>query len=316
MLSIAKTGKSTRKAIANLLLSALVSGYCLSVMAGELDLEFAEVAPGIYLHAGKHRTMSVENLDDIANIGFIIGTDSVAVIDPGGSPRAGRAMRAAIRAMTDLPISHVILTHAHPDHIFGASAFADVKQLVAHRNFARAIAQRGNFYLDRYKPLFAESDQPLAMQPTVIVTDELQVELGGRTLVLRAHETAHTDHDLSVFDISTRTLWASDLIFAQRIPSLDGSLTGWLKVMDDLAALRADLVIPGHGLPGSWSSVALPQQGYLTLLQQETRLFIAQKRRLAEAVESVAVSEREHWRLFDDHHPGNVTKAFTELEWE
>jgi len=145
---------------------------------------------------------------------------------------------------------------------------------------------------------------------------ELQIDLGGRTLLLRAHETAHTDHDLSVFDSSTRTLWASDLIFAQRIPSLDGSLTGWLKGMDDLAALGAELVIPGHGMPGTWSTVVPPQRRYLALLLQETRLFIAQKKRLADAIESVAVSEREHWRLFDDHHPGNVTKAFTELEWE
>ena len=299
-----------------MLLSALVPGYFPEVMADELELEFVEAAPGIYLHVGKHRAISVENLDDIANIGFIIGTDSVAVIDPGGSPRAGRAMRAAIHAITDLPISHVILTHAHPDHIFGAGVFADVKQRVAHRNFTRAITQRGNFYLDRYKPLFAESDQPLALQPTVTVTDELRIELGGRTLLLRAHETAHTDHDLSVFDISTRTLWASDLIFAQRIPSLDGSLTGWLKVMDDLAGLQADLVIPGHGLPGPWPTVVPPQRRYLTRLLRETRLFIAQNKRLADAIESVAVAERGHWRLFSDHHPGNVTRAFTELEWE
>jgi len=305
-----------RKAFARLLLVALVSGSFPDVLAGELELEFVEVAPGIYLHAGKHKAISVENLDDIANIGFIVGGESVAVIDPGGSPRAGRAMRAAIREITDLPVSHVILTHVHPDHIFGAGAFADVKHVVAHRNFTRAIAQRGNFYLDRYRSLFAGSDQPLALQPTEIVSDQMEIELGGRTLVLRAHETAHTDHDLSVFDNATRTLWASDLVFAQRIPSLDGSLIGWLKVMDELAALEADLVIPGHGQPGPWSTVALPQRRYLTRLLQETRAFIAQNKRLADAVESVAVAEREHWLLFDEHHPGNVTRAFTELEWE
>lgn len=317
VLSIGKQEKAKSRSIANWLLTALISSCALVAKADELELEleFVEAAPGIYLHIGKHQAMSVDNLGDIANIGFIIGTDSVAVIDPGGSPRVGRAMRAAIHAQTDLPISHVILTHVHPDHIFGAGAFAGA-QLVAHRNFARAIAQRGNYYIDRYKSLFTESDVSLSLQPTVTVTDELQVELGGRTLLLRAHQTAHTDNDLSVFDIATRTLWASDLIFAQRIPSLDGSLTGWLKVMDDLAALQADLVIPGHGLPGAWSTVAPPQRRYLTLLLQETRLFIAQNKRLADAIESVAVAERQHWQLFDEQHPGNVTRAFTELEWE
>ena len=286
------------------------------VQANDQNLEFVESAPGIYVHYGKHEEMSVGNFGDIANIGFIIGTESVAVIDPGGSPRIGTAMRAAIRALTDLPISHVILTHIHPDHIFGGSAFADVEQIVAHQNFSRALTQRGDFYRDEYSALFFDSDTPASLMPTVAVADELRIELGGRTLSVRAHRTAHTDNDLSVFDRSTRTLWASDLVFAQRIPSLDGSLTGWLKVMDDLAILQAVLVIPGHGMPGSWSMVAPPQRRYLTLLLRETRQFIAQHKRLSDAVDIVAVSERKYWRLFDSHHRGNVTKAYTELEWE
>lgn len=61
-----------------------------AVQAKGPNLEFAEVAAGVYLHLGKHEEMSVDNLGDIANIGFIIGNDSVAVIDPGGSPQLGQ----------------------------------------------------------------------------------------------------------------------------------------------------------------------------------------------------------------------------------
>ena len=304
------------RASAQWLLTMFIMCNALLAQADELNLEFVETAPGIYLHIGKHEEMSVGNFGDIANIGFVIGTESVAVIDPGGSPQVGRAMRAAIRTLTDLPISHVILTHVHPDHIFGGRAFADAEQVVAHRNFSRALTQRGDFYRDAYSALFTDSDTPISLKPTVAVTDELRIDLGGRSLLVRAHRTAHTDNDLSVFDSSTRTLWASDLIFTQRVPSLDGSLTGWLKVMDELATLEAVLVIPGHGLPGTWSNVAQPQRQYFNVLLHETRQFIAQNKRLSEAVNIIAVAERKNWRLFDSHHRGNVTKAYTELEWE
>jgi len=288
----------------------------LTVQANSPKLEFVEVAPGIYLHLGKHEEMGVDNLGDIANIGFIVGTESVAVIDPGGSPQLGLELRDAIRDLTDLPVSHVILTHIHPDHIFGSSAFADVEHIVAHRNFNRALAQRGNYYREAYNALFVDQSIPTSLQSTLTVADELDIELGGRRLTVRAHRTAHTDNDLSVFDNATRTLWASDLIFAQRIPSLDGSLTGWLEVMDELAALQAVQVIPGHGQPGSWATVALPQLRYLNLLLRETRDTIAHNIRLSEAVEQVAAEESESWFLFASHHRGNVTKAHTELEWE
>lgn len=316
MFSSGKQTGAALRATVRWVLTMLILCNALIAQANDQNLEFVEGAPGIYVHYGKHEEMSVGNFGDIANIGFIIGTESVAVIDPGGSPRIGTAMRAAIRALTDLPISHVILTHIHPDHIFGGSAFADVEHVVAHRNFLRALSQRGDFYRDRYSALFIDNDTPTSLRPTVTVADELRIELGGRSLSVRAHRTAHTDNDLSVFDHSTRTLWASDLVFAQRIPSLDGSLTGWLKVMEDLATLPAVLVIPGHGLADSWSTVAQPQRRYLTLLLRETRQFIAQNKRLSAAVDSIAVAERENWRLFDSHHRGNVTKAYTELEWE
>ena len=316
MLSSGKHTGLALRATVKWLLSTLIVCTALIAQANDHSLEFVESAPGIYVHYGKHEEMSVDNFGDIANIGFIIGTESVAVIDPGGSPRIGTSMRAVIRALTDLPISHVILTHIHPDHIFGGSAFADVEHVVAHKNFSRALVQRGNFYRDGYSALFVDSETQTSLRPTLAIADELRIDLGGRSLSVRAHGTAHTDNDLSVFDSSTQTLWASDLVFAQRIPSLDGSLTGWLKVMEDLASLPAVLVIPGHGLADSWSTVAQPQHRYLTLLLRETRKFIAQNIRLSAAVDSIAVAERGNWRLFDNHHRGNVTRAYTELEWE
>ena len=89
----------------------------------------------------------------------------------------------------------------------------------------------------------------------------LTIDLGGRTLELRAWPTAHTDTDLTVLDVATGTLFAGDLLFMERLPVVDGSLLGWLAVMDELEHSRRARVVPGHG-PASapWPEALAPQR--------------------------------------------------------
>jgi glyoxylase-like metal-dependent hydrolase (beta-lactamase superfamily II) len=80
------------------------------------SVELAEIAPGVFVHEGRVEMQSPENQGDMANAGFVVGSESVAVIDTLGSAVVGERLRNAVRAVTDKPIRYVINTHMHPDH--------------------------------------------------------------------------------------------------------------------------------------------------------------------------------------------------------
>jgi quinoprotein relay system zinc metallohydrolase 2 len=213
----------------------------------------------------------------------------------------------------------VINTHIHPDHIYGNQAFkaANVK-FVGHHKLARAMATRGSFYLDRAdEQLGIKLTAADLIHPDIAVKDSLKLDLGGRVLTLTAHPTAHTDNDLSVYDEKTNTMWLSDLLFTEHIPTLDGSLKGWLSEIAKLEKRHFRYVIPGHGdLVTDWPQSIQPQKHYLTLLLTEIRAAIKQGKYLEEAVKTIGYSEKNNWALFDEYHKKNVTTAFAELEWE
>jgi quinoprotein relay system zinc metallohydrolase 2 len=282
-------------------------------------LGMTEVAPGIYVHHGVTEEASPENADAIANIGFIVGDAAVLVIDPGGSRIEGEQLRAAVRAATDRPIRYVLMTHVHPDHIFGAAAFRDDDpEFIGHAKLPGAMAQRGNYYVKAlHRDIGAAADGSEIIAPTRLVADRDEIDLGNRRIALRAHGPAHTDNDVTVFDATTGTLWLADLLFVERTPSIDGSVIGWIKELDELMAIPAQRAVPGHGpISVAWPDAAKDEYRYLTAVRDGVRAAIKGDVDIAEAPGQVATEERQRWQLFDQYHARNVTAAYKELEWE
>jgi quinoprotein relay system zinc metallohydrolase 2 len=309
-----------RKALALASGSLLVAtGLARPRSAAATPLPVTEIAPGVFVHRGAHELATPENLGGIANLGFVLGKEAVAVIDTGGCARAGARLHASVRQVTARPIRFVIASHMHPDHLFGHAAFAaDRPTFVGHAKLPVALAMRGNYYLEDLRAtLGALADGTAVVPPTMLVSERAELDLGGRTLTLVAHPTAHTDNDLSVFDDATGTLWLADLLFMERTPVIDGSLLGWLAVLDTVAGWPAERVVPGHGPAGApWPAAAADQVRYLERLRDEIRALIAAGGTIEEAVADVGTVERASWQLFESYHPRNVTAAFAELEWE
>jgi glyoxylase-like metal-dependent hydrolase (beta-lactamase superfamily II) len=152
--------------------------------------------------------------------------------------------------------------------------------------------------------------------PTLLVDGTTKLDLGARTLTVTSWPTAHSDNDLTVLDEQTGTLFAGDLVFLTHTPVLDGSIRGWLRVIDELGTLPAQRVIPGHGPVSEWPGALTDQRRYLETLASDVRGLIVRGEPITVAADTAAASERSRWQLFDDYNARNATTAFSEIEWE
>ncbi|GAB3684267.1 quinoprotein relay system zinc metallohydrolase 2 [Salinisphaera aquimarina] len=284
------------------------------------SLSINRLAPGVFYHQAAQAEENPTNRGDIGNVSFVIGDRCVAVIDTGGSPVVGQRLLAAIRAKSTLPICYVINTHMHPDHVFGNRAFVDTKAVfVAGTRFPRALTARARTYLDRMNEILDQkADKSWIVLPDRTVNADTTLELGGRTLRIKAWPPAHTDNDLTVYDSRSQTLWLGDLLFVDRVPSIDASITGWIEALEHLKT-RDDIAhaVPGHG-PASddWPAVLNKEYDYLVDIRDGVQQMLDDGRSLRYATRHVAMDQKSDWLLFDSYHARNVTAAFTELEWQ
>ena len=207
----------------------------------------------------------------------------------------------------------------HPDHVFGNVAFeSEGVTFAGHKNLPRALASHGRNYLDKFRSFLGEAliADIKIIPPSLLVSDELSLDLGNRPLTLRAWPTAHTDNDLTVFDNITGVLFAGDLLMLQHIPVVDGSIRGWLSAMSGLASIKAAKVVPGHGpVMTNWPEALNDDQRYLSRLAGDVRGLVAKGAPISQAA-AAAQSEKEKWGLFNEYNTRNATAAFAELEWE
>ena len=293
-------------------------------------LDVKEIAEGVYVHYGKHENFyeKEDNIGDIANLGFIIGDQSIAVIDTGGSLQIGEALKLAIKKVSKKPIKYVINTHGHQDHIFGNSAFLSEGAIIfGHYNLKKFLQERGSQYIrqvseagDKVKgtriifphKIIAETSP----DQTKKLSNQISIDLGNRKLLLTSHSTAHTYSDATVLDLKTKIFFVGDLVQEERTPTMDGLVKNWIKVLNEIEKVDFKTMVPGHGKIQKDNTALEKTRTYLQVLYDDVIDALKKDMPAEKVIETAASSEKDKWVLFDRVNPGNVVRTFMRYEWE
>lgn len=232
------------------------------------------VSPHAWAWIGPYEAPSKENQGFRMNLGFVVGTEAVAVIDSGYTPDMARAMVREIRAVTTLPIRYVINTNSQPHRIMGNEVFRQKgARIVAATEAAERMQNEGNAFGDSIAKLLelpAALAGPGGPELTIEANGHKTLELGGHvTLSVTPVGRAHTRGSLIVQVDPDQTVFAGDVLYGGRLLAVlpDSHVGEWIAAFERLRDLDAAVFVPGHGRPGPLADFEHPTYAYLSALK-------------------------------------------------
>ena len=226
-----------------------------------------EVAPGVFGY------VQGRGVTGVSNGGLIVGDESAIAVDALFVPSMTRRYLRAIRKATKVPVSHLINTHHHVDHIGGNQLFPR-SEIVSHVNAREEMIRFGMPVerLQAFIPEFAEEYPELRLVlPDTVYAGQMTLYQGDRAIELLYMGPAHTPGDTMVYLPLEKVLFAGDVAFHYVVPGpFDCHVSSWIRVADRVADLDIEVIVPGHGPIGT--KVELREmRDYLALVRREAR---------------------------------------------
>lgn len=287
--------------------------------------KFEKITDNVYVMHGSLDNPNPENRGFMNNPGLIVGTSGAIIVDPGGTYDVGKNVISNAEKITDKPIVAVFNTHIHGDHWLGNQAiverYPNVK-IYAHPNMIeRAKSGEGNQWVGLMSDLTeGASDGTIATYPTDNAKHLQIIKAGGETFKIH-HDitgTAHTNTDIMVEYIGSKTLFLGDNSFVNRQGRFDdnSNMHGNILALQYAIDLGLDYYVPGHGPTGNAENAVAPFLNYLRIVQDEVKKGYAQD--LADYEIKPFVDKKltayHHWRGYKNQVGKHVGKMLQEIE--
>ena len=226
-------------ATASILFFTLFSNFAYSQVA---DYELQEIKPGVYVvSAGGTNSM------------FMVTPEGVVVVD--APPAIGDKIFTAVSNVTDKPITHLIYSHAHKDHIGAANIFENVT-IIAHNETAKILNERN------------DTNRPV---PDMNFSKEMNLPIGGQVLQLLYPGPYHQQGNIFVYLPEHKVLMAVDNVVPGGLLwkhlGVTPDVPALIKSIDEVLALDFDVFVGGHGQPGTKQDIIV-QQEYVNDLRE------------------------------------------------
>lgn len=258
-----------------------------------------------------------------ANAGFVITSEGVVVFDALGTPSLGAAMIEEIRDLTDQPITHVVLSHYHADHIYGLQAFRRLTD-------ARIIAQsQSAHYLDSPEAQQRLDQRKQALSPWVdehthlVAPDEtfesqLAFESGEYRFTVFHAGPAHSPDDSMMVVQPSGVLFSGDIIQSGRIPFLNSDEVdseNWMEAIEKVRKLEPSILVPGHGAASDDAMQALAfTYDYLAFVRDRMQKAVENWVSFEDAYKHTDWSRYETLPAFEASNKANAYRVYLEME--
>jgi glyoxylase-like metal-dependent hydrolase (beta-lactamase superfamily II) len=287
------------------------------------EFKFEAVTNNVYVMHGPRSQPNPENQGFMNNPGLIVGQSGLILIDPGSTLQVGNKILEEVAKISDKPVVAVFNSHIHGDHWLGNQSVRQLYPQVdiyAHANkVSQALGSEGASWLGLMSRLTEGQSQGTGIvtaNKTVLHDDRIVID--GEEFRIHSLLPSHTDSDIMIEHVASRTIFTGDVCVNLRLGRIDGngSITGTLTALEYLREKDFNMVVPGHGPSGNVNNALMPYLNYLRKLKA------AVAEGMEDELEDYEIKKKilpdfEHmteWNEFDSMFGRNINKMFLELE--
>lgn len=292
----------------------------------DLPMELQQAADNVYFVIGRNGVPDADNQGFMSNAGFVVTQKGVVVYDALGTPSLGWKLLSKIRAVTDQPVTHVVVGHYHADHIYGLQVFKD------HTGATIWAQKRGSEYVNgpgaerrlqqRRQALFPWVDENTRIvPPDKTFTDRKVFDMGDLRIELVHVGPAHAPDDTMMIVHGPDVVFSGDILFDGRIPFVGDNVDTktWLEGVTRLAQMDPPpaMIVPGHGPAESDASSAIAfMRGYITKLRESMGEAVRNLVPFEQAYADTDWSEYQGLPAFEATHRRNAYNVYLEMQDE
>lgn len=311
-----------------LLLAFLIALLAASVQAdssGDAQQDSQELKPiqvteKIWAIVGPLTNRTPENLGNNATFGVVITSEGLILVDSGGTRKGAEALHAVVKSISDKPIKYVINTGGQDHRWFGNDYFSrQGAKIISSEAAARDHKQRFNDQVLRLTALVGDENfaGTEARYADILFSDSYRLTLGDTTIEIFHKGQAHTPGDSYVWIPDSKIVFSGDIVYVDRMLGIgdQSNSRSWVKVFEAMAALKPDVVIPGHGDPVSLEKAKKDSYDYLVALRERVAGFIDEGGDISE-VSEIRQDDFAYLDNYETLKGRNAQKVYSELEFE